>query len=210
MATDYGQAGYRFRLFPDRYTPTPAGGNVVSDAPPDLIPRNPTGVQPGSVAGSAGGAGGRYAEELRRNRSIQNLDPTLTPTEDFWIDEIVRRVSRSLQASLASKGVWDAMRYCDFTSIPLSVGAADQAVLAQATRKRVYLYLINTHATQRLFVTFGTTATVLLGVPLEANLGFFEWLFTVPQNEVHLIANGAATTGVLIYSELDPEALGVV
>lgn len=190
-----------------RYPLTPASANVVNDAPSDLIPRVPTGVQPGATPGNVG-IGGRYAEQLNRNRQIQNLDPTLTPTEDFWIDEIVRRIRAG--GGLAMPGAWDPMRYCDFSSIPLNVGLAEQTVLMRATRKRVYLFMINTHATQRLFVTYGTTATALLGVPLEADLGFFEHLFTVPQNDIHVIANGAATTGVLVYAELDPEALGIV
>ena len=204
---DYGPRGYSSGS--PVYPRDPAAGNVVNDAPPDLVPRVPTSVNPGAVPGGIG-IGGRYAEQLNRNRQIQNLDPTLSPTEDFWIEEIVRRVSANLSASFQSRGAWDPMRYCSFTNIPLNVGLVEQTVLQQATRKRVYLFMINTHATQRLFITYGTVATAGNGVPLEADLGFFEHLFTVPQDDIHVIANGAATTGVLVYAELDPEALGLI
>lgn len=206
MATNqYGGNGYKFRIFPSFAQPDPAAGNVVVAQPPDLLPiQGPNGAV---VSSDDIGVGGRYAEQLRRNRQLQGLDPTLTPTEDFFVDEIVRRVKRGLAVGGGATTYFDPMRYIDVSSIALSIGVADQMVLQRPANKRVYLYINNTHATQRLFVTFGTESTALLGVPIEANLGWFEWIYPVPQNDVHLIANGAATTAVLMYGEL-PVGIG--
>jgi hypothetical protein len=99
----------------------------------------------------------------------------------------------------------DEMRYPpNFASIPLNIGLVNQLVLEKATAKRVYLFVTNTHPTNNLFITVGQQSTALLGVPIVANNGFFEWLFVVPQGDIHLIANGANTTGVLLYAELSP------
>lgn len=132
--------------------------------------------------------------------------------EDNLIGRIVSGVAERMfllprnGGGFSLDALFDRMRYCEFSQLPLNIGTADVTVLPRATNCRVYLFLINTHAANRLFVNFGNTATPLNSTPLAPNLGFFEWLFTVPQQDIHLIANGANTTGNLIFAELSSKA----
>jgi phage repressor protein C with HTH and peptisase S24 domain len=45
--------------------------------------------------------------------------------------------------------------------------------------------------------------------PQEFSQDEIEWIYPVPQNDVHLIGSGAGTTAVLMYSELTPQQLGI-
>jgi multisubunit Na+/H+ antiporter MnhC subunit len=145
---------------------------------------------------------------LNRSGYLQGADPVLTPTENFFVDEIVRRI-RAVGLGLGGVDFYDPLRFIEIQQIAFTVGTDDALILQRATNKRVYLFVINTHATQRLFLTHGTVATATLGVPLEANLGWWEWIYPVPQADVHVIANGASTTGVVTYGEMDPAAFGL-
>lgn len=100
--------------------------------------------------------------------------------------------------------VFDGMRYANFSQINVLIGTTDVIVLPKATNKRVYLFIICTHAAQDLFVNFGNAANPTASVPIRHGDGFFEWLFVVPQQDIHLIANGANTTGVLLFGEMSP------
>lgn len=104
--------------------------------------------------------------------------------------------------------VYDPLKYTSFSNVQLTVGAADILVLPQppGEARRVYLFIINTHPLQDMFVAFQVASSTLLGVPIEHNFGFFEFNITVPQDDVHLIASGAGTTGVLLYGNKIPNA----
>jgi hypothetical protein len=197
---------FRSRVLPS-FARTPAAANAVADVPPDLIPK-PLPLPPAS--GDVG-IGGRYAEQLNRSGYLDSALPVLTPTENFFVDEIVRRIRASGLGIGGNVNPWwyDPLRFIEPTQLALTIGTDDQVVLQRPSNKRIYLYINNTHATQRIFVTFGTPSSTTLGVPIEANLGWFEWIYPIPQNDVHLIANGATTTAVLMYAEMDPRAFGL-
>lgn len=136
--------------------------------------------------------------------SLVKLPPADTlplPRESFGLigdDPIAAAVLRAISLLV------DESRYLSFTNIPFTVGTTSQVVLERATNKRAYLFIINTHAANRLFVNFQNSATLQNGVPLAPNLGFWEWLFTVPQDTIEIVANGATTTGVLTFAEFKP------
>lgn len=92
--------------------------------------------------------------------------------------------------------------YGNFNNVALSIGAASVRVLdkPQAQTRRTYLFIVNTHASQNLFLAFGQDASAIIGVPLLFNFGFMEFNNVVPQDAVYLLGAGAATTGVLLYS----------
>ena len=84
-----------------------------------------------------------------------------------------------------------------FLTRVLSVGVAAINLLPDDD-ERTYFFCINTHATQRIFLGFDYMPDTATGIPIEANLGFFE-PEVVPTNEVNVIANGANTTLVCYY-----------
>lgn len=97
------------------------------------------------------------------------------------------------------------MVYARFATIELSVGIADAVALQYppGDAHRVYLLIVNTHPLQRMFINFQTPA-LTTSLPILENFGFYELNNVVPQDEIHLIANGAATTGVLVFGNKSP------
>lgn len=98
------------------------------------------------------------------------------------------------------------MLYGSFNNLALNIGLVDQLVLTipPGDAERIYLMVINTHPLQNMFVSFQVAATLTLGMPILANFGFWEFNIVVPQDDVHIIANGAGTTGVLVFSNRTP------
>lgn len=94
--------------------------------------------------------------------------------------------------------VVEQMRYGDFANLPLSIGVADQLVLIKPQSKRIFLCICNNHATQSLFVAFGTVSTPALGLKILPG-GALTLDSVVPQNDIHIISDGAATNGALVY-----------
>ena len=94
----------------------------------------------------------------------------------------------------------DELRYGSAKSLPLTIGiAATRVLLAPPPNtRRTLLLIVNTHATQILFVGFGDVATTLL-TPINPANGALGFDHVVPQDDIYLIANGAATTCVLTY-----------
>jgi hypothetical protein len=83
----------------------------------------------------------------------------------------------------------------------VSVGLASTRVLLAPppNTRRVFLFIVNTHAVQILFVNFGQDSTALQ-IPINPGNGAIGFDSLVPQNDIYLIANGAATTGVVSYA----------
>lgn len=96
----------------------------------------------------------------------------------------------------------DELKYSYFINSSLSIGAASTRVLLspKVNSRRVYLFLVNSHAAQTMFVAFGQDATILAGIPIQPNFGFVEYNIVVPQDDIFVIASGAATTGMMAYS----------
>jgi hypothetical protein len=90
--------------------------------------------------------------------------------------------------------------------IPAAATATDQLILPQPTGLRVHLLIINTSATQTIYVAFGQVATVLSGIPILAGNNLFYDNF-VPQDEVHVTANGGLAQMTLVYSIVKPFAV---
>lgn len=97
--------------------------------------------------------------------------------------------------------VTDNGKFGLFNNVVLNIGLVDQNVLfqPQGLSDRIFLQIQNTHATQSLFVRFGAIADAVIGLRLVAGAVVW-WDTVVPQDDIHIIGNGAATTGVLIYS----------
>lgn len=102
--------------------------------------------------------------------------------------------------------VVEPMRYGSFSNVSLNVGLADQLVLniPSGDSMRTFLMIVNSHPTQNMFLTFQVAATALMGIPILFNFGFIILDTVCPQDDVHLIANGAATTGMLLYANRNP------
>ena len=100
------------------------------------------------------------------------------------------------------QSVRDELKYSRFQSLPFSIGTASAKVLNSPPpdTRRVYLLVVNTSALNLLYVAFGQDATTTIGVPVMLNFGFWEFEMVVPQDDIYLIAAGASTTGVLVYS----------
>lgn len=98
--------------------------------------------------------------------------------------------------------VRDELKYAKFINVPLSIGLASVRVLLKPASgaRRVYLFISNTHGAQNLFIAFGQDSSATIGVPIPFGNGSFEWNNVIPQDDVFLIANGAGTTGVLLYA----------
>lgn len=119
--------------------------------------------------------------ELLKN--LENLRPPLTPPPP----------EETLNIADASK-----YGYCN--NFVINVGLASVRVLPAPTTRRNFLFMVNTHATQVLFLRFAGDSNALIGVPIAAAGGFIGFDTFVPQDDVYLIGNGAATTGVGLFS----------
>lgn len=81
----------------------------------------------------------------------------------------------------------------------LNIGLTDKLVLVSPSTKRVYLLIQNTHPTQNLYVNFGAEASVNAGIRIIPG-GNYELTQFIPQDDIHIIADGINTTGVLSFS----------
>lgn len=108
---------------------------------------------------------------------------------------------RPQQHAAAPAAVTDSLKYGSFNNVILNVGLVSQLVLPQpqAGSVRTFLLIVNTHATQSLFVRFGAQSDALIGLVLLPVGGAIGLDAVVSQDDIHIIGNGAATTGVLIY-----------
>lgn len=177
---------------PVRPGQTAPGGEVLRLPPADLIRQTPSGATLKTMAGGLSPAHTAVEEALRdvRNGVI-----------DYAVlaDQIALRLERSLQAA------YDGMRYATFQSFPFIAGTANLSILQRPVTTRVYLFIVNTHPVNNLFVAFDRGATAF-DTPIQNTNGFFEWLFLVPQNIINIVASAVGTTGSLIFAELDPRA----
>lgn len=115
------------------------------------------------------------------------IDPATLQTIRSWIDPW------QLQQLLAAN-----YKPGSLIQIPFTVGAAAQMLIPKQ-EGRSYLFVLNTSGVNRLFLGFGFAPTVVTGVPLEINLGFYE-PNVVPNQEIWALGAGAGTTGILIYA----------
>lgn len=95
----------------------------------------------------------------------------------------------------------DELRYSSFQNLPIAYTVASVRYLLKPpiSSRRVYLMLVNTHATSILYLNFGNTANVANSLPIQPNFGFVEYNMVVPQDDIYLIGN-AAGTAILTYS----------
>lgn len=198
MADESRRYGSRLRTIapgdrnysPQRPGQSTAGGQILRIPPADLIRQTPSGM---TLKTAAGGAAAQVVEDALRDTERGLIDYAVLA------DQIALRLEKSLVAA------YDGMRYATFQSFPFVVGATNISILQRPVTTRVYLFLINTHPVNNLFVAFDRAATGA-DTPIANTNGFFEWLFLVPQNIINIIASAAATTGSLIFAELDPRA----
>src|SRR5882672_3481410 len=63
--------------------------------------------------------------------------------------------------------VRDELKYSNFNNLPLSIAAISTRVLLapRANTRRTYLFIVNSHAANSLFASFGQDSTTLIGVP---------------------------------------------
>lgn len=171
--------------------PGAPGGQVMRLPPADLMRQTASGATLKTMQGGASPAQQVIDEALRGAPGA--LDYAVLA------DQIALRLERALVAQ------YDGLRYATFQSFPLTVGTAPVSVLQRPVTTRVYLFIVNTHPVNNLFVAFDRAATAF-DTPIQNTNGFFEWLFLVPQNIINLVATAAGTTGSLIFAELDPRA----
>ena len=103
----------------------------------------------------------------------------------------------------SQQAILDHSRYGFFNNIPLSLGVQSTLILRAPTTTRIFFFIVNTHATQNMFVRFGGDADAVIGVPILANFGFMGFDTVVPQDDIYAVGSGAATTGVVLYSNKD-------
>jgi len=110
---------------------------------------------------------------------------------------------RKPPAPESQQAILDHSRYGFFNNLALNVGLASQLILRQPTSQRIFFFVVNTHALQLLFLRFGADSNTTIGIPIQPNFGFIGFDTVVPQDDIFMIANGAATTGVALYSNKD-------
>lgn len=177
---------------PQNVIPGAPGGQVLRIPPADLLRQTPSGATFKTMQGGVSPVRDVVEESIRDARRGVIDYAALA-------DQIALRLERALVAQ------FDGMRYATFQSFPFVVGTTPLSILQRPVTTRVYLFLIDTHPVNDLFVAFDRAATGA-DTPIRNNDGFFEWLFMVPQNVVNIVANAAGTTGSLIFAELDPRA----
>jgi hypothetical protein len=97
----------------------------------------------------------------------------------------------------------EELKYCNFNNVPITgIGTASARILLapRANTRRTYLFIVNSHAANSLFATFGQDSTTTIGIPIQPNFGFVEYNVVVPQDDIFLIGSAAGTTGVLVYA----------
>jgi hypothetical protein len=99
----------------------------------------------------------------------------------------------------------ERQKYGDLTNINFSAGVADAVFLLRPVTTRIHLLIQNTHATQVLSVAFDRNSAGGVGFVLTAGASVFYDIY-VPQGDVHISANLAATTGVIAFSNQDLNA----
>lgn len=95
----------------------------------------------------------------------------------------------------------DELKYGNFTNLTISAELASARVLLKPPTgtRRTFFAIFNTHATQTIFLAFGQDATAVNGIPIFAG-GGIGLDAVVPQDDIYVIGSGAATVGVLVYS----------
>lgn len=166
-----------------------------------------------SPFGSAGSLASRSAFARSRGFPAPDMDARLieqalklhvikypgesAPAPELALENV--QAARFIQPPAAP--VREELRYGNPLNIPLSIGLASTRVLLAPppNTRRVFLFIVNTHAVQILFLQFGQDATALQ-IPINPGNGAIGFDAFVPQSDIYLIANGAATTGVLSYA----------
>jgi len=166
-----------------QYAVNPAG-NVPSLASPDLRKTPAMNLQ----------TGGELVGDIAR-RALEELRSLGRATE---IDALAGAIATALVPMMVS--LHDAMRYATFQSFGFTMAGGDQLILEKPVSKRVYLAITNLDAANNMTIAFDRPAqasdwTIFFGG------GAFEWLFLIPQNDIHINAI-AGTVGALIYAEL--------
>ncbi len=119
----------------------------------------------------------------------------------------MQQILALLQVAHQPINVIENMRYGYATTQPFTVGStSDLVILEKSVSIRTLLIIQNTHATQDMFVSFGTTAASSIGLKLVAGGNLLLDTF-IPQDDIHVIGSGAGTTGSLIYSNRETKNL---
>lgn len=136
--------------------------------------------------------------QIYSGRLRQPLNPVdvLPPELRVQLDSLVP------QADPINNAVVEPNRYSNFNNQAILVGLASTLVLRAPSGRRVFLFVVNTHAVQTLFIRFGANVDAIIGVPIQPLFGFIGFDIVVPQDDVYLVGNGAGTTGVLLYSNV--------
>jgi len=83
-----------------------------------------------------------------------------------------------------------------FMQIPFTAQIAITQIRPEEL-KRAYMFALNFHAANTIFLGFDTDPNATNSVPLAPNFGFYEpWV--IPTNAIFVNASGANTPGVLI------------
>ena len=109
---------------------------------------------------------------------------------------------RSQQEIVKTVAVFNPLHYGSFVNQQISIGVLSELILIRPPTRRTFLFIQNTHAIQNLFIAFGTPSTLLLGARIGPN-GSWTFDSAIPQDDIHIIADGAATTGVIVYCNAD-------
>jgi len=110
---------------------------------------------------------------------------------------------RKQPAPESPQSINDHSRYGFFNNTVINVGLVSTLVLRQPTSKRIFLSIQNTHATQTLFVAFGRDSNAFVGMAVLPGFNVLGFDVVVPQDDVYIIGSGAATTGVMLWSNTD-------
>lgn len=137
-----------------------------------------------------------YSTPFSETRNYPESEGTPVPSIPLDMRSGSRLLPQSQQ--VLPQRFLDSLKYGSFINVPLSIGVVSQLVLIKPPSRRIFLQIQNTHAIQQMFVVFGTPATLITGIRLGPN-GTATYDSVVPQDDIHIIASGGATTGVLIY-----------
>lgn len=99
----------------------------------------------------------------------------------------------------------ERQKYGEVINLNFTVGTTDLVFLLRPSTTRIHLIIQNTHAINNLFFAFDRSSAGGVGSLLPPGASVFYDIF-VPQGDVHMSGNLAATTGVIAFSNQDLNA----
>lgn len=102
--------------------------------------------------------------------------------------------------SASSVDIIQSNKYGQVIHNPLNIQVISSLILRSSSSRRTFLSISNSHPTNSMFVRFGADSDITSGQQLFPNGGTMFFDDFIPQDDIYIIANGANTNGLMMYS----------